>query len=112
MTRCRNRPRAADEEQNDQAKAAYEQARQEYRQGKWDDARRDFVRARDLGYKPGFLEGLSPSEYLSRMDEKQAEEARLSQRVKDNTGGTASGSSSASDQTVNLGESTQSSSTT
>jgi Flp pilus assembly secretin CpaC len=99
-------------EQHDQAKAAYDQARSEYRQGKWDDARRDFIRARDLGYKPGFLEGLSPSEYLSRMDEKQAEEARLNQRVQDNTGGTASGSSSASDQTVSLAESSTSSSTT
>jgi general secretion pathway protein D len=88
------------QEQKVQARAAYEQAREEYRQGKWDDARRDFTRARDLGFKPGFLEGLSPQEYLTRMDEKEAEEARLAQRS--NPGAAASGSSSASDQTVNL----------
>ena len=94
------------EEQKTQARAAYQQAREEYRQGKWDDARRDFIRARDLGFKPGFLEGLTPSEYLSRMDEKQAEEARLAQRANNNgnPGVVASGSSSASDQTVNLAE--------
>ncbi len=109
MTRCRNRRSSRRRNRRIRRSRLISRRSEEYRQGKWDDARRDFVRARDLGYKPGFLEGLSPSEYLSRMDEKQAEEARLAQRVKDNTGESASGSSSASDQTVSLGESTTSS---
>jgi type II secretory pathway component GspD/PulD (secretin) len=50
--------------------AAYDRAREEYRQGDMPAARADFQKARDLGYQPNYLEGLSPTEYLQRMEEK------------------------------------------
>jgi general secretion pathway protein D len=52
------------------AKTVYQQAREEYRKGDWNAARKDFAAARDLGYKPGLFED-SPEKYLARMDAKE-----------------------------------------
>jgi general secretion pathway protein D len=65
---------------NTDGRDAYERARQEYRDGDMASAREDFTKARDLGFQPSYLEGLSPSDYLKRMDDadaaqKQAEAA-------------------------------------
>lgn len=56
------------------AKTAYRLARQQYRQGDWASARKNFELARDLGYKPGLFED-SPSKYLARMDAAEARQA-------------------------------------
>ncbi|MGD0139696.1 MAG: hypothetical protein ABSD28_12520 [Tepidisphaeraceae bacterium] len=57
---------------NTDGRDAYDRARQEYRDGDMDGARADFTKARDLGFQPSDLEGLSPSDYLKRMDEADA----------------------------------------
>jgi len=76
------------------ARAAYDQGRDAYRSGDWTTARKNFIAARDLGFQPSYLEGLSPSEYLQRMDEKAVADRQASTAV--------SGSANASSQTVNL----------
>jgi general secretion pathway protein D len=86
----------ATSDQNAAARQAYERARQEYRAKQWDAARKDFTAARDGGFVPDFLEGLTPAEYLSRIDEMQAAEARAANAT------SGSGSYSASTSTVNL----------
>jgi general secretion pathway protein D len=109
--------------QKSQAQQAYDKAREEYRDGNWTAAKQDFIAARDMGFKPGFLEGLSPSEYLTRMDEKQAEDAKAAANTPaPNTpatnspaagapmlasGAVATGTSSATGQTVDRGTTTQ-----
>ncbi|MGD0464905.1 MAG: hypothetical protein ABSB74_20665 [Tepidisphaeraceae bacterium] len=80
------------------ARSAYDQGREAYRAGDWTTARRDFIAARELGFEPNYLEGLSPSEYLTRMDEKDAADRQASMAVS----GAVSGSANASSQTVNL----------
>lgn len=63
------------------ARAAYRQAVKDYRSGDWIAARRNFVAARDAGFKPGLFED-SPSKYLARMDSKeQADAARHAAEV-------------------------------
>ena len=87
-------------DQNSAARQAYERGRQEYRAKQWDLARKDFAAARDAGFLPGFLEGLTPAEYLSRIDEMQAAQAIAAQQGATNsTAGT--GSFSVSTTTVN-----------
>jgi len=93
----------ASPDQGAAARQAYERGREEYRAKHWDAARADFAAARDAGFVPDFLEGLTPSEYLSRIDEMQAAQARASQPA-DATGG--SGSFSATANTVNLANTT------
>jgi general secretion pathway protein D len=85
---------------SDDGKAEYDRARQEYRAGDWVGARADFAKAKDLGYEPGFLQGLSPDEYLQRMDEKDAADQQHAMAV--------SGMATASGQTVNLADDTSS----
>ena len=58
----------------DQAKHAYKSARDQYRHGDWIEARKNFVTARDGGYKPGLFED-SADKYLARMDEKEQADA-------------------------------------
>jgi general secretion pathway protein D len=81
------------------ARSAYEQGRDAYRSGDWTVARKDFITARDLGFQPSYLEGLSPSEYLQRMDEKDVADRRASMA---GAGGAVSGSANVSSRTVNL----------
>ncbi|MGD0770066.1 MAG: hypothetical protein ABSB42_17920 [Tepidisphaeraceae bacterium] len=57
---------------NTDGRDAYVRARQEYRDGDMLSAHADFTKARDLGFQPSYLEGLSPSEYLKRMDDADA----------------------------------------
>jgi len=57
-------------------RAAYDRARDEYRSGDLASAKQDFIKARDLGFKPNYLEGLTPTEYLQRMDENAAEDGQ------------------------------------
>jgi general secretion pathway protein D len=57
---------------NTEGRDAYDRARQEYRDGDMVSAREDFTKARDLGFQPGDLEGLSPSDYLKRIDDADA----------------------------------------
>jgi general secretion pathway protein D len=80
------------------ARTAYDQGREAYRAGDWTSARKDFITARNLSFEPNYLEGLSPSEYLQRMDEKDAADRQASMGVS----GAVSGSANASSQTVNL----------
>jgi Flp pilus assembly secretin CpaC len=89
---------SASSDQNAAARQAYERGRQEYRAKQWDAARKDFAAARDGGFSPDFLEGLTPAEYLSRIDEMQAAEARAANVT------SGSGSFSASTSTVNLAD--------
>jgi len=85
--------------------AIYDRARQEYRTGDLPAARADFVKARDLGFQPNYLEGLSPSEYIQRMDEKTVADKGQAQAAN------ISGSAKASAQTINLADDSTSSST-
>jgi hypothetical protein len=59
-------------------RAAYDRARDEYRSGDMAGAKQDFIKARDLGFKPNYLEGLTPTEYLQRMGEESAANAQPS----------------------------------
>jgi general secretion pathway protein D len=59
---------------NTDGRDAYNRARQEYRDDDMVSAREDFTKARDLGFQPSYLEGLSPSDYLKRMDDADAAE--------------------------------------
>ncbi len=73
---------AADAEKN-KARDAYRAAREEYRKGDWNAARRNFEAANQLGYKPGLFEGDAPSVYLARMDKKeQADAAKAKQQAR------------------------------
>ena len=84
-------------------RASYDRAREEYRSGDLASARADFLKARDLGFQPNYLEGLTPSEYLQRMDEKTAPENRTA--VADAAApANISASADASGQTVNLAD--------
>ncbi|MGH7213518.1 MAG: hypothetical protein ACREIT_01960, partial [Tepidisphaeraceae bacterium] len=59
-----------------EARDAYQSARDQYRSGDWINARENFVRAQELGYRAGLFED-SPAKYLARMDKKeQADAAR------------------------------------
>jgi Flp pilus assembly secretin CpaC len=78
------------------ARAAYDNGRAAYRSGDFTEARKDFVAARDLGFQPSYLEGLTPSEYLERMDEKDSADKQAS------IAGAVSGSANATGQTINL----------
>src|SRR5581483_5785342 len=51
-----------------QAVSAYNAAVDQYRKGDWHNARANFNKARDLGFKPGFLQ-TSPGEYLTKIDD-------------------------------------------
>jgi Flp pilus assembly secretin CpaC len=62
------------------AKTAYRTARDQYRQGDWNAARKNFEIARDLGYKPGLFED-SPEKYLARMDAKERRDAEQAAAV-------------------------------
>ena len=61
-------------------------------------AREDFIEARDLGFQPSYLEGITPAEYLQRMDEKDAADRQASVA--------ASGSANVPAQTVALADET------
>src|SRR5207249_11345828 len=63
----------------EQAKEAYKTARDQYRRGDWIEARKNFVSARDGGYKPGLFED-SPEKYLARMDAKEQNDAAKAAR--------------------------------
>jgi hypothetical protein len=96
---------AADQKTQDtlaQAREAYESGREEFRSGNYDAARKDFALARDKGFAPSFTEGLTPTEYLSRIDELQTAKAQ------DTSGNKVlvTGSSSGTGQTVNLADDT------
>ncbi len=65
----------------------------------WATARQDFIKARDLGFQPSYLEGLAPSEYLQRMDERDSAESQASAG---SSAGAVSGSANATGRTVNL----------
>jgi Flp pilus assembly secretin CpaC/tetratricopeptide (TPR) repeat protein len=70
-----------------EAKAAYELAKKQYRQGDWISARQNFNIARDANYKPGLFEGDPPARYLARMDAKEARdrartEAEIARRAR------------------------------
>ena len=54
------------------ARAAYQLAKKQFRQGDWIAARQNFNVARDANYKPGLFEGDSPERYLARMDAKES----------------------------------------
>jgi type II secretory pathway component GspD/PulD (secretin) len=101
----RQGPSGASPDQNGAARQVYERGRQEYRAKQWDAARRDFAAARDAGFVPGFLEGLTPAEYLSRIDEMQAAQARSAQQGAANPS-SGTGSFSTSTTTVNLANTT------
>jgi type II secretory pathway component GspD/PulD (secretin) len=90
---------------NPEGQAAYDRARQEYRSGDMAAARADFIKARDLGFQPNYLEGLSPSQYLARMDENTA--APPQPAADSNISGTADVSA----QTVALADDTSTDST-
>ena len=81
----------------------YERAREEYRSGDLASARADFIKARDLGFQPNYLEGMSPSEYLARMDDSGSADAQ-SPAPAPSAGSNISGSANASAQTVNLAD--------
>ncbi|HVT90213.1 MAG TPA: hypothetical protein VHD56_15280 [Tepidisphaeraceae bacterium] len=51
------------------ARQLYHDAREQYRTGDWNSARKNFEMARDLGYKPGLFED-PPQRYIDRIDEK------------------------------------------
>jgi len=84
-----------------QGQAAYDRARSEYRSGDFASARVDFMKARDLGYQPNYLEGLTPAEYLARMDESASASARAQ----------SAGENPVSAQPVNLADETSGSAT-
>jgi Flp pilus assembly secretin CpaC len=65
----------ADADQNSDGRIAYEKGRQAYREGDMATARAEFVKARNLNFQPGFLEGLSPAEYVQRIDADAAKPA-------------------------------------
>jgi general secretion pathway protein D len=64
------------------AKSLYKKGRDEYRKGDWIAARADLTSARDLGYKPGFLEK-SPADMLKEMDAKEQKDAAKAQKEAD-----------------------------
>jgi general secretion pathway protein D len=64
------------------AKSLYKKGRDEYRKGDWIAARADLTAARDLGYKPGFLEK-SPADMLKDMDAKEQKDAAKAQKEAD-----------------------------
>lgn len=97
----REKQSPASADQSAAGRAAYERGREEYRARHWEAARQDFAAARDRGFVPDFLEGLTPAEYLTRIDEMQTAEARANQ-----TGASGSGSFSSSTTTVNRADST------
>jgi general secretion pathway protein D len=93
------------------ARAAYDKGREAYRSGDLTEARKDFIAARDLGFQPSYLEGLTPSEYLERMDEKDSAERQASASGASasgasssgaSSGGAVSGSANATGRTINL----------
>jgi type II secretory pathway component GspD/PulD (secretin) len=91
-------------------RAEYDRAREEYRSGDITSARADFIKARDLGFQPNYLEGLSPSEYLARMDDGGSSDAQAP--TSDAAPASSiSGTANASAQTVNLADDTSGTST-
>ncbi len=73
---------AADQEagaKSQDATKAYATGRDQYNRGDWINARKNFMVARDAGYRPGLFED-SPGDYLARMDKKEAADARENQR--------------------------------
>jgi type II secretory pathway component GspD/PulD (secretin) len=81
-------------------RAEYERARDEYRQGDITSARADFIKARDLGFQPSYLEGLTPSEYLERLDDSGSQPQASNTAVSPSV----SAAANASAQTVNLAD--------
>lgn len=56
------------------SREVYQRARQQYNNGDWIAARKNFELARDLGYRPGLFED-SPQRYLDRMTLKEQADA-------------------------------------
>jgi general secretion pathway protein D len=69
---------------NDGGRDAYQRGQTEYRSGDFTSARADFLKAQNLGYKPNYLQDMSPEEYLQRMDEKAAADKQVA-RTADQT---------------------------
>ena len=71
---------AAGGSQEEQARAAYLTARDQYRKGDWIAARQNFTKAQSMGYKAGFFED-EPGKYLARMDKKEMADASTAARA-------------------------------